>query len=764
MSSFIGNKPHQVPTNGDLGRFAYMDYIGIEDTGTSIPTITAAATIAPSTRISVVNGNTTINSITPPPELLNGGQITLIPTGTFSLSVSGNIALAINAEVGRAIILTYNGTNGFWYPSYSDTFNRLIPVGTAGSTVTFGTGGTVTYTKDKLSVFSSTSSSEFVSVISDSGTGSGKIVLATSPTLVTPVLGIATATSINKVAVTAPATGSTLTIAEGKTLTALNTVSFLSSDTTVLAGVAVTSITGEFSCTTTTLSVGNQIVITGTNTGTGAVTNGTYYIISTNNTSLFQLSATNGGIGITTTIGTLIGLTFTILPTVILRTGGSVAYRAIDKLSVFAPTTSSELLSVISDETGSGSLVFANTPSLITPSLGAATATSINGLGITSTTGGIVTIANNKTLTVNNSLTFSGTDGSTVTIGTGGTVVYTANKLSALSATTSSELAGVISDETGFSTTGLLMFNNNPTVVTGIVADSTSTTFNLINTNATTLNFAGSATTISQGYTGTATSTMNISTGAVAASNTKTINIGTGGVASSTTAINIGAAPGTTTINSPTIATPAASLDLFVTNAATLNFASASTALTLGFTGTGASTTNISNGATAASTTKTVNIGTGNTATSTATINIGTGTGFTSNITMGSLTAGTTTVNYNLEVMQNISARANVTAYFSSDKRLKENITPIQNPLEKILKLSGNTFKWTAEHYATQDQSLVKEFDVGVIAQEVLEVLPEAVHERNNGMLAVDYQKLVPLLIECIKAQQEQINALIARG
>jgi hypothetical protein len=61
-------------------------------------------------------------------------------------------------------------------------------------------------------------------------TGSGSVVLATTPTLVTPVLGVATATSINKVAITAPATGSTLTVAEGKTLTASNSLTLTGTD------------------------------------------------------------------------------------------------------------------------------------------------------------------------------------------------------------------------------------------------------------------------------------------------------------------------------------------------------------------------------------------------------------------------------------------------------------------------------------------------------------------------------------------------------
>lgn len=65
-------------------------------------------------------------------------------------------------------------------------------------------------------------------------TGSGNLVFATSPTLVTPVLGVASATTVNKVTLTAPATGSTLTIADGKTLTASNSITLAGTDSTTM--------------------------------------------------------------------------------------------------------------------------------------------------------------------------------------------------------------------------------------------------------------------------------------------------------------------------------------------------------------------------------------------------------------------------------------------------------------------------------------------------------------------------------------------------
>jgi hypothetical protein len=107
-----------------------------------------------------------------------------------------------------------------------------------------------------------------------------------------------------------------------------------------------------------------------------------------------------------------------------------------------------------------------------------------------------------------------------------------------------------------------------------------------------------------------------------------------------------------------------------------------------------------------------------------------------------------------------ISVSGNITAYDGSDKRIKEDIKPIQNALSKLQKLSGNTFKWIKSYYDKQDKDLFKEHDVGVIAQEIEAVLPEAVLERSDGVLAVNYVKIIPLLIEAIKEQQVQIEEL----
>lgn len=128
--------------------------------------------------------------------------------------------------------------------------------------------------------------------------------------------------------------------------------------------------------------------------------------------------------------------------------------------------------------TGSGSIVRATSPALVTPALGVATATSINGLTIT-TSAGTLTISNGKTVSFSNTLTFTGTDGSSVALGAGGTVAYTSNKLSVFAATTSSELAGVISDETG---SGALVFATSPTLVTPTLGAASATSLSVTGT------------------------------------------------------------------------------------------------------------------------------------------------------------------------------------------------------------------------------------------------------------------------------------------
>ena len=229
-----------------------------------------------------------------------------------------------------------------------------------------------------------------------------------------------------------------------------------------------------------------------------------------------------------------------------------------DTLAVHAATTSAELAGVISDETGTGALVFANTPTLVTPNIGAATGTSLvlsGDLTVNGTTttinsteitiddknmtlgsvasptdagadGGGLTLkgatdktfswidatdswtssehmdlASGKVLKINGTQVLSATEytGNAATVTNG---VYTTSKISALAATSSSELAGVISDETG---TGALVFANTPTLVTPVIGAATGTT--LVLSGALT----GTAITLNDSSVGSATATAGTS-------------------------------------------------------------------------------------------------------------------------------------------------------------------------------------------------------------------------------------------------------------
>jgi hypothetical protein len=103
-----------------------------------------------------------------------------------------------------------------------------------------------------------------------------------------------------------------------------------------------------------------------------------------------------------------------------------------------------------------------------------------------------------------------------------------------------------------------------------------------------------------------------------------------------------------------------------------------------------------------------------------------------------------------------IRAGNDVIAFYSSDERLKENVKPIENALDKVSKIRGVEFDWIVDKKIHAN----KGHDVGVIAQEIEKVLPEVVETRDNGYKAVKYEKIVSLLIEAVNEQQQQIDEL----
>ncbi len=140
-------------------------------------------------------------------------------------------------------------------------------------------------------------------------------------------------------------------------------------------------------------------------------------------------------------------------------------------------------------------------------------------------------------------------------------------------------------------------------------------------------------------------------------------------------------------------------------------------------------------------------------ATGAVTISIGQAVGTTDNVRFGSIGVGMAASG----TSGRIDAAGDIVAFSTSDRNFKENITPIENPIQKIRQISGNTYDWKVEN---KDIHGFEGNDVGVIAQEIEEVLPQLVTTRETGYKAVKYDKLVALLIEGIKEQQLQIEKL----
>ena len=94
----------------------------------------------------------------------------------------------------------------------------------------------------------------------------------------------------------------------------------------------------------------------------------------------------------------------------------------------------------------------------------------------------------------------------------------------------------------------------------------------------------------------------------------------------------------------------------------------------------------------------------------------------------------------------------------TSDQRLKTNIKPLEKALDKVLTLNGVTYEWRVNEFP--EMHFDSNRHVGVIAQEVEAVLPEAVETSDAGYKSVNYSNITPLLIEAIKEQQAEIEEL----
>lgn len=260
-----------------------------------------------------------------------------------------------------------------------------------------------------------------VSVTTANGV-SGSVATATTTPAITLTLGAITPTSVN--GLTISTTTGTITLANGKVLTVSNTLTFAGTDgSTLNIGAGGTLGSNAFT------STGYLPLAGGTLTGN---------LLFTDNT--LDIGASGATRPRTGYFGTSL-----ISPLV---NGLTITNNGTNTLTIAAGKVATHNASTTFAGTDGKTLTISNSGTLA---------------------GGdafVLAIAAAKTLTVSNTLTFTGTDASSVAFGTGGTATFTSNNLSVFAATTSAQLAGVISDETG--TAGKLVFDTAPIFQTSI--------------------------------------------------------------------------------------------------------------------------------------------------------------------------------------------------------------------------------------------------------------------------------------------------------
>jgi hypothetical protein len=247
-------------------------------TGDGTATITSfdgSANVSGALTLAAVNSNVgTFGSTTNVPVITVNAKGLVTGVSTATISASANLSIA--GDTGTDVVTLGTDTLQF-------TGGTGITSTVTNNAVTFDVDNTVALKTNNLSVFAATTSSQLASVISDE-TGSGALVFATGPTLVSPTLGVASATSINKVSITAPTTSATLTIANGGTLATTGAYvvtlnSTANSTVTLPTSGTLATLAGTETLTGKTISGANNTL---TNIGNSSLTNSSVTIGSTN--------------------------------------------------------------------------------------------------------------------------------------------------------------------------------------------------------------------------------------------------------------------------------------------------------------------------------------------------------------------------------------------------------------------------------------------------------------------------------------------------
>ena len=279
---------------GSTGNIGIGDYYAPSNLPQANLSVAGAATIGFATSASVtvpsnglaVNGGITASGTVTAPTFV----------GALTGNASGSAATLTTARTINGT--SFNGSTNITVTAAGSTLSDTVPVAKGGTGVaTIGTAGQIlqvnagatamefitpsgggnAQTANPLSQFAATTSAQLLGVISDE-TGSGALVFGTSPTFVTPVLGVAAATTLNKVTLTAPATGSTLTIADGATLT-------VSATATISSGTHSGTNTGDNATNTQYSGLVSNANHTGDATGSGLLT-----VVAINGTLLSGLA------------------------------------------------------------------------------------------------------------------------------------------------------------------------------------------------------------------------------------------------------------------------------------------------------------------------------------------------------------------------------------------------------------------------------------------------------------------------------------------
>lgn len=455
--------------------------------------------------------------------------------------------------------------------------------------------------------------------------------------------------------------------------------------------------------------------------------------------------------------------------------------------------TNKTITSPVLSGTVTGTYTLGGTPTITSPTItGAAITTSTyNGLTITSSTG-TLTIAAAKTLTASNTMTLQATDGAVVNFGAGGTVSYGGgSSITSLTgdvtgtgpgatATTVAKIAGTT--VSGTSGTGNVLFSASPTITGTLTGPTTALT-------------STSASALAVGANGATNPVLAVdaSTPSVATGLSIKGAASTGGLALSV--ISSGAnenlkidAKGSGTITLAGTSTGGITMTRSVTMAAALVYGGVT--LTNAVTGTGkmvldTSPTIQSTLTVAGSITASLNVDAGNDGTnawlrlqhtSTTVAYIQAVTAASAAARLDVYSGGTIVGSFNTDASFTvgsqtgagagaIAATGNVISAYS-DERLKENMAPITDAIAKVMTLKAFTYnpnKLAVERSGGKYNRFDRE--VGLSAQDVLRVLPEAIRQApfDREFMTVLYERTVPLLVAALQEQQREISDLKAR-